>query len=811
MERDEIGGDMIEEYENGRKSLERLVEWYNQRQGDRNEATTRLHLIDVLFFECLGWEKGNVDAEESSGREYADYTFRAPRRMLIVEAKREGLYFELPAGTKGLYRHVQSLCRDYEDLKKAIEQAAGYCQHRGVPFGAVCNGHQLTAFVACRNDGVNPLDGKAMVFASLEEMRDNFRTFWDALSQPGVEDKRLGTLLIGENRRRLPAKLSAGIRGYPGVKGRNVFQTDLQILSELVVEDVPRSPELESRFLTECYCQGGAISQHSLLAKQILQARYAALFTGDMPAPTVLSATTKDGITPELFAESISRRPIILLGDTGVGKTTFIRNLMLVEAAPILARGITLYLDLGAKGILAMDLREFLLDEIARQLRDKYQIDIDERNFVRSIYNIEIQRFRKGIYGDLEATDKGAFRQREVAFLEEKLKKREQHVKYALQHISRGQGKQIVLFLDNADQRTEEIQEQAFLMSQEISQSWPVTVFVALRPSTFHRSLRSGSLSGYHPKAFTISPPRVDRVLRSRLEFCVKIAGGHVPLESLGAGTKIKLHALEKIMRSFLESLERPEGLIEFLDNIAGGNIRLALDLVRQFFGSGHVDTQKIVDKYEHTRHYYIPLHEFLRAVIYGDAIHYDPRRSYLANLFDVTEPDSKEHFLLPMMVAFLHQEGLKMGQQGFVDVARTYDRLQSFGFTADQVDRALVRAVEKKLVETGGREVPRTSDLMPDLLRATSIGVYHVDKMLRFFTYVDAMAVDTPILDEQTRDQILDVETIHERLRRARIFCEYLDAQWSAFDPKDAEFHWRAVSHDLEADIALVEARQAF
>ena len=36
--------------------------------------------------------------EEENNGEYADYTFYLPRRTLIVEAKREGIYFEVPAG-----------------------------------------------------------------------------------------------------------------------------------------------------------------------------------------------------------------------------------------------------------------------------------------------------------------------------------------------------------------------------------------------------------------------------------------------------------------------------------------------------------------------------------------------------------------------------------------------------------------------------------------------------------------------------------------------------------------------------------------
>jgi hypothetical protein len=51
---------------------------------------------------------------------------------------------------------------------------------------------------------------------------------------------------------------------------------------------------------------------------------------------------------------------------------------------------------------------------------------------------------------------------------------------------------------------------------------------------------------------------------------------------------------------------------------------------------------------------YYIPLHEFQRAVIYGDARYYDPDRSPIANLFDVTSVDPKEHFLLPLVIGLL-------------------------------------------------------------------------------------------------------------------------------------------------------------
>src|SRR2546426_166969 len=138
---------MASNYETCRSNLEKLVDGYSTRAPKRNEATTRLQLIDEIFFSCLGWDKEDSILEEPYGRDYADYTFMAPRRVLIVEAKKEGDYFEVPAGKDRLEYSIPALMRDYPNLKAAIEQAAGYCQSRGVPFGVVSNGHQIVAFV----------------------------------------------------------------------------------------------------------------------------------------------------------------------------------------------------------------------------------------------------------------------------------------------------------------------------------------------------------------------------------------------------------------------------------------------------------------------------------------------------------------------------------------------------------------------------------------------------------------------------------------------------------------------------------------
>jgi hypothetical protein len=58
---------MAVSFEQAEKHLAALIEWFaaNASGPTRNEATTRLHLINELIFSCLGWDRGDCVAEES--------------------------------------------------------------------------------------------------------------------------------------------------------------------------------------------------------------------------------------------------------------------------------------------------------------------------------------------------------------------------------------------------------------------------------------------------------------------------------------------------------------------------------------------------------------------------------------------------------------------------------------------------------------------------------------------------------------------------------------------------------------------------
>src|SRR5690349_10755782 len=89
------------EYDAGKAALEELIQWVesNVRDGSYNEADTRLNLIDRLLVEVLRWPRSALRTEQPSGTGRIDYALGSPGPKFILEAKREGAYFDLPAGT----------------------------------------------------------------------------------------------------------------------------------------------------------------------------------------------------------------------------------------------------------------------------------------------------------------------------------------------------------------------------------------------------------------------------------------------------------------------------------------------------------------------------------------------------------------------------------------------------------------------------------------------------------------------------------------------------------------------------------------
>jgi hypothetical protein len=145
-----------------------------------------------------------------------------------------------------------------------------------------------------------------------------------------------------------------------------------------------------------------------------------------------------------------------------------------------------------------------------------------------------------------------------------------EHLRRSVEHVARARQKQVIIIIDNADQRSTEIQQSAFIIAQEFARSWEAIVFITARPQTFFQSKRAGALAAYPHKVFTILPPRPEVVIEKRLIFALKVAEGHIAPDIL-QGVRLTLGNMAVFLRALLNSMERNRDIKEILANITGG------------------------------------------------------------------------------------------------------------------------------------------------------------------------------------------------------------------------------------------------
>lgn len=75
-------------------------------------------------------------------------------------------------------------------------------------------------------------------------------------------------------------------------------------------------------------------------------------------------------------------------------------------------------------------------------------------------------------------------------------------------------------------------------------------------------------------------------------------------------------------------------------------------------------------------------------------------------------------------------------------------------------------------------------------------------------FVYFDAVLIDTPITKQEYRALVKDAFSIYDRLDRAEIFRQYLDAIWAEAKFTYKGFSWVDLSKDLQADVKLIRSR---
>ncbi len=798
-------------YDESLTRLSALVDEFSSgKHSSINEDTTRLRLVDVLLFECLDWNKyDDVVTENVTNVGIIDYALPEDGTLLVVEAKKTGISFKLPieAGKGRLIRSVESILSLDKDIEKAMGQAVAYALDAGAPFVAVTNGWQIIAFCTQVGPGKSWRKGKALVFDSLLSMKTNFKDLWNALSASAVNKFTLQNTLSAQQQTHSCPRRAESIANFDRSKNRNDIQADLQILGDLVFGG--RIFEDRKLFQEYCYCAGGAIPQFSRASRSYLEDRYPQFFASTANTPALEPAQTKKGPAAALTNLTNIKKPILLLGDVGVGKTTFLEHLFLVDWIDKKSDLIILRIDLADKPSRSEDLPNMVANEIERSLLEHYDIDINEDKFLRGCYHAELKRYAKSVEGVAYSPSHSNYAAGELKYITDLRGRFDQHLKSIFAHLVKARKKMVVLIFDNVDQRNADLQSATFIQAQIAASTWDIFVMVALRPETFVKAKLEGEISGYHPRAFTIAPPRFDQLIERRISTAIQMLRGKLPIPEIGSGASLQVANVSDYLEVLQHSFTKDPEMLAFCEDISGGNMRLALDYLIAFMSCGHVDAPKILEKWRNNGEYMIPIHEFTRGVMFSDREYYSSKDATISNVFSSGGSEKIDVFSIvdALGIASVAMNDTRTIAEGvgYIGIQDLKLRLVSVGYQHDQADRTIAQCMACRFLETNLKsgEVNGATHV-----RISPTGRYYHSTLIRTFVYIDAVCLDTPICDKKVFAKVTDVQTLPLRLARAEHFIDYLDACHMEHTMRHASSDWSSIATSIRADIARVRLK---
>ncbi len=144
----------------------------------QTESDTRARIIDRLLHEVLDWPPENVSREEHANPGFMDYVLSTNRRVAVLEAKKSGDSFQLPADISTPHGFtLNGIIRTVKNLKTYIDQVSAYCFQNGIEYAIVSNGLQYVLFKAVRVNGIHIGQGRVIVFKDFDDIENDSSSF----------------------------------------------------------------------------------------------------------------------------------------------------------------------------------------------------------------------------------------------------------------------------------------------------------------------------------------------------------------------------------------------------------------------------------------------------------------------------------------------------------------------------------------------------------------------------------------------------------------------------------------------------------
>jgi hypothetical protein len=771
---------------------------------DLNEADTRAQVIDSVLQEVLDWPKRSIKRELSIHPGYADYVLQnaAGQAALVVEAKKEGVWFNLPKAAstrsgRADYTSIRTLLTD-PDTKSALEQARSYCLDIGCTFGCITNGHEWIVFRAFE-PGTDWKSLRAFVVPSLEAMDATFTKVFNALSYKCVSfDGSLNALISRtplENRETYRAGHEIPV--YTRTIEANKY---VQYLRPIATRFFGQIDAKETELMNECYVSDSNYESAFRSAEVLLS---------DSVTPFLEGFGIKDtknddggGKFGNRVEHSVTREPradvVVLFGGKGIGKSTFLRRLLYVQPPQVIRKNaVVVLIDLlntpeekaliDAKVwedlVLQMDVDSILQgerDQLLSLFEDRFAVAKKQNLFGIAENSIEYNKTLNALVADWKA-DKPYVVRRLGAYL-------------------RSRHKGVIVVLDNTDQYRA-LQEYCFSHAQQVAKTLNCLVVISMREERFYASTIRGVLDAFQNAGFHLGSPSPRNVFLKRLDFVQRLLadstrrGDVLPAETPESHLEIVQSLLRNLATEFRSETSH---LASFLTACAHGNIRLALELFRGLLQSRYTNIDEITSRRDWTWQ----IHQVLKPVMIPNRFFYEESQSHVPNIFQLRSKKRSSHFTALRILSSLVTHAEMQGA-AFYPLPQLFTELSNRFHMEEDQKATLDMLLRYGLIESSNR-LDEYADTI-DSIRATAYGRHLFNDLSSAFTYLDLISTDAAIFDSRVCNDIIRlaldeygiwqsfnatrekrIERVEKRISKAKEFLDYLGRE----EDREAELY---------------------
>lgn len=799
-----------------------------------NEADTRHQIIDRLLHDVLAWPRNAVSCEKHVHEGYMDYVLSDPasRAILVIEAKREGKSFTLPASvikkSASLSKVRLKTLATVPAIKSAINQVVQYCPQVGSEHACITNGHAYIFFRPYIK-GRSLFDADALVVPSLEYFASSFIEAEALFSYTALAKSRSLARALDE-RGSVSRELfqpKDGINHYDAPISQNKYAKFIHPIARRYFEDImPNDPKM----MNSCYvyADGSKQVQDGLTAR--LQDKLTPYFEGDGGAE--IKSKRHGGSLTQRIAQSLSTEKgdvLILFGGKGAGKSTFLRRVLYfdpppelqIHSFPIIIDFLQAPQDVGA-------ILQYVWETIVKALD---QEDILSRD-IEELGKLFAERLEIANRQELSAYGKGTqeYYQARNALITD-WRSDLNYVASRLQEYWKKLGKGLVITFDNTDQLPPKLQDHCFLVAQNISRDLSCVAIISMREERYCRARTLGVLDAYHNSGFHLASPDLTLVFTKRLNLVINDLMNQ-NTDSL-RGILPEGAPYSDLARFFIVCVKqfKNEGndLGTFLSACSHDNTRLALQFFRQFITSGYTNAEEFITNPGWT----VIAHQVIKPMMIPERYNYDETKSMIPNIFQCRRLVQGSHFTgLRLLGRLRGSVSANVENAGYIRVDVLCDDFDvKFGMREDcetwidiLLRYGLVEAnnrLDSYSVETAG---DRSELIFADEVRITAFGAYLFDDLCRTFSYFELVSLDCGLAKESLYNDFCNaaveerrfgqktdkLSRLKSRLQRTKKFIEYLRAEEEReieqFMLTDAERLMGPIMQDYETDLKRVE-----